>query len=182
MRNLLLLLITTVGVSQFCWADYDKSEVGAILEIVNGSGMSATQAMRKAMSKYQGHLVDYELEDEDGLLFHEIKLIDLDEDTERKVVISVHDGNVVSEKKEKLWSWFKEDDDIKALKKLVANQYSMLEAIEKLGLATDDLLLDIELEDKQGVVYFEIEVFSGGEERELLVDSKTKSIIPVFKR
>ena len=76
----------------------------------------------------------------------------------------MHDGNVVSEKKEKLWSWFKEDDDIKALKKLVANQYSMLEAIEKLGLATDDLLLDIELEDKQGVVYFEIELFSGGEE------------------
>lgn len=182
MRNLLLLLITTVGVSQFCRADYDKSEIDAILEIVNASGMPATQAMKKVMSDYQGHLVDYELEDEDGVLFHELKLIDLDEDVERKVVISVHDGNVVSEKTEKLWSWFSEDDDVKAVKKLVANQYSMLDAIEKLELAREDLLLDIELEDKQGVVYFEIEVFSGDEERELLVDSKTKSIIPVFKR
>lgn len=184
MKKLLFAVVATLGVAHFSFAGYDKSEVQSILEIVGNAGITASQAIRKAESGYPGIVYDYELEDEDGILFHEIKLIDVEEDVKRKVIISVHDGKVVSEESESLYSWFKEDDSVTAVKKLVKNQYSILEAIEQVGLLSDDLLLDVELEDKQGVVYFEVEFFKAGddEEQELLVDTKTKSIIPLFKR
>lgn len=184
MKKLLFAVVATLGVTHLSFAGYDKSEIKSIIGIVGNSGITASQAITQVQSNYQGTVYDYELEDEDGMLFHEFKLIDVEEDVKRKIIISVHDGKVVSEESESLYSWFREDDDVTAVKKLSQNQYSILEAIEQIGLLSDDLLLDVELEDKQGVVYFEIEFFKSeeDEERELLVDSKTKSIIPLFKR
>ncbi|GAC13911.1 hypothetical protein [Aliiglaciecola lipolytica] len=177
-----ILLSTTLLFSSLNWAGSSDKEMALAMDTINRSGITASQSIVMVQNKFSGVVYDYELDEKDDRLVHEIKLIDLDADVKRKITLSADDGSVIKEEWERLFSWFIEEDNVKAAKKLVANNYSMLQAIALIAINTDSLVLDVELEDKQGIVYFEIETYGPDGEKEMLVDSKSKTIIPVFKR
>jgi uncharacterized membrane protein YkoI len=177
-----ILLSTALVFSTLSWAGSSEKEMALAMETIKRSGVTASQSIILVQNKFNGVVYDYELDEKDDRVVHQVKLIDLDDDIKRKITLSAEDGSVIKEEWERLFSWFAEEDNVKAAKKLVANDYSMLQAIALIGILGDSVLVDVELEDKQGIVYFEIETYGPQGEQELLVDSKTKTIIPVYKR
>lgn len=180
-RSISLMLLGLLT-SQLCWAGMDNKELSIARKVMKDSGVSAIASIQKVQQHYPGVVYDYELDDDDDNYFHEIKLIDLDKDVKRKIVVSAQNGTIVKEEEENLYSWFIEDDSVKAVKKLQEQQYSMLAAMELINPQEGELVVDVELEYKQGVVYFELETYGSQGEQEVLVDAKTRSVIPVYQR
>lgn len=177
-----ILLSASLLFSALSWAGSSDKEMALAMESIKRSGVTASQSIILVQNKFNGVVYDYELDEKDERVVHQIKLIDLDDDIKRKITLSAEDGSVIKEEWERLYSWLIEEDNVKAAKKLLANDYSMLQAITLIGIADDSLLVDVELEDKQGIVYFEIETYGPEGELEVLVDSKSKTIIPVYQR
>lgn len=174
-----LLTVSTIPVS---WAGSDKEELALTKSIIEKSGITAQHSIKQVQQDYNGIIYSYELDDEDGIYYHEIKLIDIAADKKIKLTISIKDGSVVNEEKSRLFSWFAEDDRIVTAKKLAQMDYSMLNAIDAINLAQSSLLTEIEVEDKQGILFFELETIGVEGKKDWLVDINTNQIIPVFKK
>lgn len=174
-----LLIAATTSLS---WAGSDKQELALTQSIIAKSGITAQHSIKQVQQDYNGIIYSYELDDEDDIYYHEIKLIDIEADKKIKLTISITDGSVIKEEKSRLFSWFSDDKHIITAKKLAKMDYSMLNAIDAINLSQPSLLTEIEVEDKQGILFFELETISAEGKKDWLVDINTNQIIPVFKK
>ncbi len=174
--------LLTAGTISASWAGSDKQEMAVTKSIIEKSGITAQQVIKKVQQDYNGVIYSYELDDNDDVYFHEIKLIDIEEDKKIKLTISIQNGEVVEKEWSRLFSWFIEDDRIVTARKLATKKYSMLDAINAINLDKNSLLTEIEIEDKQGVLFFELETISAEGKKEWLVDVNNNQLIPVFKK
>lgn len=177
-----LATLLTAGTITASWAGSDKHELAVVKSVIETSGVTAQQVIKKVQQDYNGVIYSYELDDEDDVYFHEIKLIDIDADKKIKVTISIKDGTVVNEEKSRLFSWFSDDDRIVTARKLAKMDYSILDAIDAISLTKTSLLKEIEIEDKQGILFFELETISADGKKDWLVDAKNNQLIPVFTK
>jgi uncharacterized membrane protein YkoI len=180
----LILLATLViaGTISASWAGSDEHELALVKSIIETSGITAQQSIQKVQQDYKGVIYSYELDDKDDVYYHEIKLIDIKGDQKIKLYISIQSGAVVIEEKSRLFSWFSEDKRIVTARKLATLEYSILDAINVIGIDHNSLLSEVELEDKQGVLFFELETIGANGEKKWLVDAHNNQIIPVFKK
>ena len=174
--------LISAGTISATWANSDKEELAVAKSIMDKSGITAQQAIKKVQQDYKGVIYSYDLDDEDDVYYHEIKLIDIEEDKKIKLIISIENGTVVKKEWNRLFSWFLEDDRIVRARKLATMKYTILDAIDALELAEDSLLEEIEVKDKQGVLFFELETIDDDGEKDWLVDANNNQLIPVFKK
>ena len=185
MKRLNLLTLATLMIaatSSVSWAGSDKQEMALTKAVIEKSGITAQHSIKQVQQDYEGIIYSYELDDEDGIYYHEIKLIDIAADKKIKLTISIKDGSIVNEEKSRLFSWFSDDDRIITAKKLAKMDYSMLNAIDAINIGQSSLLTEIEVEDKQGILFFELETIGIEGKKDWLVDINTNQIIPVFKK
>lgn len=185
MRNIGIAFIMLLVSSNSALAGMDEHELAIAKSIMDNSGITALKSISLVQQQFSGIVYDYELDTDgknDDALIHQIKLIDIDEDVKRKITVSAVDGKIVEIEESSLFSWFYEDDSLIAVKKLLALNYSLVESMTLVSLPADGFFEDVELEDKHGIVYFELESFSSEGEQEVLVNAKTRTIIPVFQR
>ncbi|WP_101757912.1 PepSY domain-containing protein [Oceanicoccus sp. KOV_DT_Chl] len=188
-RSLVTLCFLIASVSLFnpvANAGDDHEEAALARFAIEQSGIDAQAAIAKVSKDYPGLIYQYELDDEDDRLVHEVKVINLDDKRKYKVKIDVKTGEVVSEEKKIVWSWFKEDEDITMAKYLQASNFTLiaaLELLEKSGMVEASALLqEAELENNQGVYYFELETYGAGGEKKWFIDIDSQRMIPVLKQ
>lgn len=180
--SITLATLITAGTMSASWAGSDKEELAIAKSIIAKSGVTAQQAIRKVQQEYNGVIYSYDLDDEDDIYYHEIKLIDIEADKKIKLIISIQNGEVVKKEWHRLFSWFFDDERIVTARKLATMKYSILDAIDAIALDESSLLQEIEVEDKQGVLFFELETIDDNGEKDWLVDANNNQIIPVFKK
>ena len=180
--SITLATLITAGTMSASWAGSDKEELAIVKSIIAKSGVTAQQAIRKVQQEYNGVIYSYDLDDEDDIYYHEIKLIDIEADKKIKLIISIQNGEVVKKEWHRLFSWFFDDERIVTARKLATMKYSILDAIDAIALDESSLLQEIEVEDKQGVLFFELETIDDNGEKDWLVDANNNQIIPVFKK
>jgi uncharacterized membrane protein YkoI len=180
--SITLATLITAGTVSTSWAGSDKEELAIAKSIIAKSGVTAQQAIRKVQQEYNGVIYSYDLDDEDDIYYHEIKLIDIEADKKIKLIISIQNGEVVKKEWHRLFSWFFDDERIVTARKLATMKYSILDAIDAIALDESSLLQEIEVEDKQGVLFFELETIDDNGEKDWLVDANNNQIIPVFKK
>jgi len=174
-----VILTSTISTS---WADSDRQEMAMVKSIIEKSGVTAKQAINKVLQDYKGEIYSYELDEKNDVYFHEIKLIDIEADKKIKLIISITNGEIFEKEEERLFSWFFDDDHIVTAKKLTTMKYSILDAIDAIKLDNSSLLQEVEVEDKQGVLFFELETIGDDGEKDWLVDAYNNQLIPVFKK
>lgn len=184
---ILLFLIAAGLLSAAIAKAGDDSEDAALARFaIAQSGIDAQAAMAKVSKSYPGLIYQYALDDEDGRLIHEVKVINLDKKRKYNVKIDVKTGEVVSKKKKIVWSWFKENKDLTTAKYLQASTFSVAKALallEALGLTdTQTLLQEVELENNQGIYYFELQAYDADGEQKWFIDIDSKKMIPVLKK
>ena len=181
--SITLATLITAGTISSSWAGSDKEDLAVAKSIIDKSGITAQAAIRKVQQEYNGVIYSYDLDDdENDVYFHEIKLIDIEADKKIKLIISIENGEIVAQEWNRLFSWFFEDDRIVTARKLATMKYTILDAIDALKLDDSSLLQEIEVEDKQGVLFFELETIDDDGEKDWLVDANNNQIIPVFKK
>ena len=180
--SITLATLITAGTISSSWAGSDKEDLAVAKSIIDKSGITAQAAIRKVQQEYNGVIYSYDLDDEDDVYYHEIKLIDIEADKKIKLIISIENGEIVAQEWNRLFSWFFEDDRIVTARKLATMKYTILDAIDALKLDDSSLLQEIEVEDKQGVLFFELETIDDDGEKDWLVDANNNQIIPVFKK
>lgn len=180
--SITLATLITAGTISASWAGSDKEELAVAKSIIDKSGITAQQAIKKVQQDYNGVIYSYDLDDEDNVYYHEIKLIDIEADKKIKLIISIQNGEVVKKEWNRLFSWFFEDDRIVTARKLATMKYTILDAIDAIALEENALLQEIEVEDKQGVLFFELETIDDEGEKDWLVDANNNQLIPVFKK
>jgi len=185
---LALTFITAIASASNSWADSDDASLAIAKATIAKSGVSAQVSIKKVQQLYSGIVYQYELDEEDDQYFHEVKLIDVNADEKIKVILSITDGKVLAEERSRLFSWFSwlpwvsKNKNIARVNQLAAAKNSLLSAINSVELAQDAILVDVELEQKQGVLFFEIESFSPAGEKEWLIEANSNTLIPVFQR
>jgi hypothetical protein len=182
LKSVALVTLLTVGTISASWAGSNKQALAITKSIIEKSGITAQHTIKQVQQDYNGIIYSYELDDEEGVYYHEVKLIDIEADKKIKLTISIQDGSIVNEEQSRLFSWFSEDDRIVTAKKLAKMDYSMLNAIDAINLDFSSLLTEIEVEDKQGILFFELETISPKGKKDWLVDVNNNQLIPVFKK
>jgi hypothetical protein len=180
--SITLATLITAGTISTSWAGSDKQELAVVKSIIDKSGMTAKQVLQKVQQEYNGVIYSYELDDEKDVYFHEIKLIDIEADKKIKLTISIHNGEVVKKDLSRLFSWFGDDKHIVTARKLATMKYSILDAIDSIDLNKSTLLKEVDLEDKQGILFFELETVGESGETDWLVDVNNNQLIPVFTK
>lgn len=156
----------------------DAEEANLALYAIERSGMTVSKALEVAEQSVQAVPYEYELEEDDGELFHEFKLMDLDNNTRHELRIAVRDGSVSRQQEAVSCSVVCKDDDVKAARALSESGYSMRRAIGDAAGGERELLEEAEVEMEQGVRYFKLEFIGPDGERDLLIDIDTGQPIP----
>jgi uncharacterized membrane protein YkoI len=164
-------------------AGNDQEELDLGLYAIGQSGLSVSKALAQVEAEVPGIVYEYELDEgEDGLV-HEFDVVDLKRERKIKASVNIETGELTVEEERYDFGWFvKDDEDAVTALALQDAQFSLGEAIAVQPLMDGQLLLEIELEEKQGLRYFEFEALAADGEIEWLIDIQGKQIIPTLTR
>jgi uncharacterized membrane protein YkoI len=182
-RNLILSSMILCSISALTWADDDTEEHDLARYAIAQSGMTTVKALELVESTVDGIIYEYELEEKRDHLVHEFDVVDLKNERKIKVTVDVASGALKTREEGYDFGWFfTDDEDVTAAQALESADFSIKEALALLTLGSDHLVLDIDLEESQGIRYFEIETAGPEGEREWLVDLTSKQLIPTLSR
>lgn len=188
-RSLFALALLIMAAAVFSGASnaHNAHEDAALARFaIEQSGINARTAIANVSKNYSGIIYQYELDDEGLRLVHEVKVINLEDKRKYKIKIDVKTGEVISEETKFVWSWFSEDEDITMAKRLQASMFSLtaaLDLLEDLGrVDASALLRQAELENNQGIFYFEIKRYEADVEKKWFIDIDSQKLIPVLRQ
>lgn len=170
-------LLTGALLTAPLFAGDDREEAAVALYAIERSGITISRALELAQQAVGGIAYEYELDDDDGALFHEIELMDLEQQIKYKVKVAVADGAVSQKQEQAECGLVCKDDDVRAARALRDAGYSLGRALES-AAGDGELLEEAELELKNGVRYFKLEFVGPGGERDLLIDIDSGQPIP----
>ncbi|WP_157976706.1 PepSY domain-containing protein [Parahaliea mediterranea] len=159
-------------------AGSDPEEAAVALYAIERSGVTLDKALAQAEQAVPGIAYEYELEDDDGQLFHEIKVMDLEGEVRHKLRIAVADGSLSQKQEPRSCAVVCRDDEVLAARALQDAGYSLRRAIAEGGAGTKQLLEEAEVELERGVRYFKLEWVGPEGERDQLIDIDNGQTIP----
>ncbi|MDN2480634.1 hypothetical protein [Vibrio agarivorans] len=178
------LIATAISFSGITMADDDMSINLMALNSSNTTVATLAPAVRK---DYSGVVTEVELDDyKDQQVVYEFKMVDLDADSKYKLSYSVSDQSLVKEKSDSLSTFGFSDldtDDRVAIERVIESGFDILSVIPELESKYSAKLIEAELEEKNGIVYYEVKLASTelGKQK-LLINVDNGEEIPVFKR
>lgn len=164
------------------FGDDDREEAALALYAMNQSGITVLKALDIAEQAADGIVHEYELDEDDGALYHEFKLVDLQGSTKIKLRVAVRDGAVTRRGKAYSCALSCNDDDVQAAKVLSETGFNLRHALEQFGQAPNVLLDEAKVELRHGVRYLKLETVGPEGERDRLVDIDTGQLIPSLTR
>lgn len=156
----------------------DREEAAVALYAIERSGITAARALELAEQAVGGTAYEYELDDDDGALYHEVDLMDLERQVKHELKIAVSDGAITREEEKVDCGLVCKDDDVRAAQALQDAGYSLRQAVESHAGGDKELLEEIEVELKSGVRYIKLESIGPGGEKDLLIDIDSGQPIP----
>ncbi|MDR9825976.1 hypothetical protein RCJ22_10195 [Vibrio sp. FNV 38] len=178
------LLAAALSVSGYALADNDTAINLMALKTSNTSIEALTPTVRSA---HQGVVTEIELDDyKDMHVIYEFKLVDLEGDIKHKLSYSVQDQSLLREKSESLSTFGFSDldkEDRMAIERVLQADFDILQAVPALEKKYNSTLIEAELEEKNGLVFYEVKLASAEQgKQELLINVENGEEIPVLKR
>ncbi|WP_062269550.1 PepSY domain-containing protein [Endozoicomonas arenosclerae] len=154
-----------------------QDDVIARLAIENAK-IKPEEAIQKITDKYPGYLSEFGIDDEDGAMVYEFTVVDSREGVELELIMDAESGKI----------WLDEKDRISS-NKLKTRKYQLLmnsgvtlqKAVEEAIKVVPGVLMEAELEQEKGIVFFEIELLTDKGERKVIVDLQSGKPIPVTR-
>lgn len=146
---------------------------------IDNAKIKPEQAIVKIADHYPGYLSGFGIDDEDGKMVYEFGIIDPEDSVELEVIMDADSGKVWLDEKDALTS-----KTLKGKKyQLLMNSGMTLEkAVEEAKKVVPGQLLEAELVQEKGIVFFEIELLTDEGDRKVIVDLQSGKPIPVTRR
>lgn len=176
--------ITTlaIAVSGSAFADDFDNGVG-VLALQSGTA-TITELATDISQRVDGIIVEAEYDDFDNEYGYEFKVIDLDNDNEYEFSYAIADGRLIAEETEKLSTFgFSdlEDKERTAIQTVISSNFDIVTAVSNLENKYNSKLLEFELENKKGIVFYEVKLFNiESGKQSLLVNVENGQEIPVI--
>lgn len=145
---------------------------------IENAKIKPEQAIMQIADRYPGHLSEFGIDDEDGSMVYEFTIIDPEDSVELEVIMDAESG--------KIWLDDKDSLSSKALKRkkyqlLMNSGMTLKKAIDEAKKIVPGQLLEAELEQEKGIVFFEIELLTDKGVRKVIVDLQSGKPIPVTR-
>ncbi|PMH46225.1 hypothetical protein BCU68_02290 [Vibrio sp. 10N.286.49.B3] len=178
------LLTAALSVSTLAMASDDMTINLLALNASNTSVEALAPVVRQTDS---GVVTEIELDDHrNKQVVYEFKLVDLEADTERELSYAVADQSLVEDKSESLTTFGFSDldkEDRFAIERVRQSGFDILEVIPQLEQKYSAKLIEAELEEKSGIVFYEIKLASAQQgKQKILINVDGGEEIPVLKR
>lgn len=177
-----LVGVALVFTSLFALADNDDALTGFALQRAN---YSLDQAIEKVNASYQGHIIEFDVEDDNNQLSYEIEVIDLISEEKHKIELSLENGSVLKEKSSSIKVMGMDrldDDELLALEELQASDFKLRPMMNMLKDKYKADILEFELENEKGITFYKFKLINEQGVERVLVDVKTGHVIPVMKK
>ena len=145
---------------------------------IENAKIKPEQAIQKVVDQYPGNLSEFEIDDEDGAMIYEFKVIDHKKGVELELMMDAETGRTWLDDKDTIPS------NILKLKKyqlLMNSGVTLQKAVDEARKLVQGLLINVELEQEKGIVFFEIEFLTEKGERKVIVDLQSGKPIPVTR-
>ena len=170
------LAAATVIIPSLAMAGRAESDLYQQIEKNEGkSGKSALDTAAEIMKTYPGHIVAFEAEMERGRLVYEYKIMQLAEKREMEVEVNAEDGRVLRTEQDSL------DRDLPRTEKEMNSVVVFADAWRKAEEMFGKYVVEAELEEDHGRLYYEFEILEPFRESKVLIDARTGQPIPVFE-
>lgn len=179
--GLIASLLTMAGVAH---ADNDAALSLMALQSGNTSLVELAPEVRKVS---QGVVTEIELDDyRDQTFAFQFKVIDLAEGYEHEMKYSVQDGSLLKHETESLttlgFSDLDQEDQV-AIEQVQQAKFDIFDKIVELETKYKAKMIEAELENKKGIVFYEVELASAETgHQKLLINVATGEEIPKLKR
>ncbi|WP_448216962.1 PepSY domain-containing protein [Endozoicomonas sp. 2B-B] len=156
------------------------SQEDVLLQLaIENAKIKPEQAIEKISDRYSGHLSEFGIDDEDGRMVYEFAIVDPEDSVELEVIMDADSGKVWLDEKDRLSS--------KTLKRkkyqlLMNSGMTLKKAIDEAKKIVPGQLMEAELEQEKGIVFFEIELLTDKGVRKVIVDLQSGRPIPVTQK
>ncbi|MEZ8990889.1 PepSY domain-containing protein [Vibrio breoganii] len=179
------LFASLLSVVPFVHAD-DQQEAALSLMAINSGSATLVNLAPEVRTISTGVVTEVELDDyKDTMFAYEFKVIDLNEGFKHKMSYSVQDGALLRHKSESLTTFgFSDldDDERYAIEQVQKAEFDILKKLTELEEKYSAKALEVELESKKGIVFYEVELVSTEQgKQKLLINVTTGEEIPVMK-
>ncbi|GAB7219767.1 PepSY domain-containing protein [Vibrio comitans] len=179
------LFASLLAVVPFVHAD-DQQDAALSLMAINSGSASLVNLAPEVRSISTGVITEVELDDyKDTLFAYKFKVVDLAEGYKHKMSYSVQDGALLEHKSESLTTLgFSDldDDERYAIEQVQKADFDILKKLTELEDTYSAKALEVELESKKGIVFYEVELASTEQgKQKLLINVATGEEIPVMK-
>ncbi len=159
---------------QQSWADSDWHERLA----ADKAKIGITDAVKLVKEKYNGEIIDIEIDDFKNSVVYEVKFIDIQNKRKVKLKIDMNTGAILKEKSRRVLFWNKEDNaEYLASKSVRENNFGLLEAIDMVQQQIDGKVSKAELKHKIGITVIEVEMLTKNGIEKMVVDVSDRKII-----
>ncbi|MFJ8235876.1 PepSY domain-containing protein [Ureibacillus sp. NPDC094379] len=156
----------------FVNADIQDSENQA--ELAKQAEITEQDATKIALEKVPGKVNEVELENEDGLIVYEFEIVGED-GSEQDLEVDAKTGEIV-----KVEADDEENDDLSQAELVKQAKITKDEASEKALVQVPGTVTEVELEDEDGLVVYDVEINAeDGTQQSVQVDAKTGKIVNV---
>ncbi len=174
------ILIGLVFVSVSAFAEDDEMILRLALQ---SAALQPEQVMEQSLEKYPGFIEEFSIDEEDGRMIYEISIISPETGRRTEIEIDMLSGKTLEVEEEKIRSWNATDKTFSKARyqQLVSSKVSLQTAVSEAQKLFPGQLIEAELEDEKGIVFFEIEMLSEDNLKTIVVDIKTGKPIPVAR-
>ena len=150
---------------------------------MQNAALQPEQVMAQTLEKYPGFIEEFSIDEEDDRMVYELSVINPETGRRTELEIDIVSGKTLETEEEKIRSWNAADKTFSGIKyqQLVNGQVTLQTAVEEAKKLTPGLLIEAELEEEKGIVFFEIELLAENSWKTVVVDIKTGKLIPVAR-
>ena len=180
MKALKEIILGSCLLSTVALADQDSVIMQLALE---NAKVKPAQAMETALITAPGYLSEFNVDDDHDRLIYELEVINPENGRKTEIEIDAETGEVIETDEEGADGWNRSGQRFtkKKYQSLVSSEVTLQSAVEKAKELSPGLLVEAELEQEKGVVYFEIEMIDNQGKKKVIVDVASGRTIPVNK-
>ncbi len=178
-----LSLLTAVLFASSVQAHDQNDEFHVAALIVKKTGITYMSAIEEARKAHpNGVVINYELESHDDEVFHEVKLVEVEEQRKYRIKVDAKTGKLLSESSESATSWFGRNRHLEIATYMKKAGFRIEDAIQALQVTNNMHIKEVEIEGKNGIRYAEVTALVDTGKQSWMVEIDSRQVIPFFKK
>jgi uncharacterized membrane protein YkoI len=179
-------LVTAIAFSGIAVANDHQEDILHVMAL-KASSTTISQLAPMIQKSAPGIVTEIELDDTDNnVLAYEFEVVDLEAGNRHELNFAIDDQTLINQESTSLTHFFfnsLESEEQSAIEAVQNAKFDILAVIPELENKHNAHVIEVELEEKKGIVFYEVKLFSSTQgKHKLLIDIETGEEFPVHHK